>query len=240
MPRIFNRATDAKPTDWREDAKFVKASTRLAAVERLMAEARERVRQEHAARLRGLAAEVERAELEVLAGRGSEATLAAKQQAHLDARMLEAKDKLAIEDLTEEQATLEGKVPALRRAAKRVALKSIRAKYRAVLLRLQGLLTDAVQADAELFALLADGRAQFVGTSEHPGDDEDGFPVAAKMQPVSRSYLNLTTGGHAFTRTVEGNTAAFLDIIEGALKALDADEAAEAAPGASPESAGLV
>jgi hypothetical protein len=98
MPRVFNR-TEAPALDWREDKALRKVQDRITEVERLLAEAKERLRAVHAPRLVDTKAAVERMELEVLAGEATDAALAVKQQEHLDARVADARDRIQIEKL---------------------------------------------------------------------------------------------------------------------------------------------
>lgn len=228
--RIFTKNADLTPLDWRRDEKLVAAQERLAAVQADLTARRNRLASEHDAAIARLDADLARAEMEVLAGRGSENALAAVQARHTAARVARARDALAAEDLAAEAAALDGeRIPALRRAAKRAALASIRRAYRAILTRLRAGLDAALDADADLAALITDTGAQFGPLNPFGGEpDADGFPPCAGLRPIARTYLSMATGGATGRLTVEGQTKTLLDLVDAALAALDADEGAGA------------
>lgn len=240
--RLFTKKNDLTPLDYRQDKKLLAAQKRLEEVKADLRQRRDRLGPQESA-IAAIQVELDRAEMEILAGRGSENTLAAVQARHTAARVARAKEKLAIEDLEAEERTLAADtIPTARRTAKQASLKSIRRAYRAILTRLHASLDAALDADSDLAALVADASDQFRAINPW-GDgqpDEDGIPQGAGIQPISRTTINLATGGVVGRTTVEGQTKTLLDLVAGAIKRLDADEARDSGKQGQPaENTGL-
>lgn len=130
----FNRRSESVASDWRENPKVVKARARIEELDVLIQQAEGRLFGVHAPRVADAGEALRRAELETLAGRSTDAQLAVAQQRHLDARIAEAKDRLAIEDLSAERADLiNDKLPAIEKKARAVVHAAMQAKAVALL-----------------------------------------------------------------------------------------------------------
>lgn len=190
MPKLFNRKPEPVAVDWREEPKLVKAQARLAEVKNLLAPTEAKVRG-HDATVASADEAVTRSELEVLAGRGSEATLAAKQAALIDARRQRAHDMLQLEDLRDEQAKLEAALPSLERTAKLASAKAVRADY----LRKAAVLRDALQAvidaDKEV-AELTHRAGEYFPAGRNEG--EPAMSDRAGCWPIARTQYYLRQG----------------------------------------------
>lgn len=239
--RLFTKKADLTPLDYRQEKKYRAAMQRLEAVQAEARERRDRLGPMESA-IAAIRAELDRAEMEVLAGRGSENTLAAVQARHTAARVARAKEKLALEDLEAEERTLATEtIPTARQAAKRAALASIRRAYRAILGRLRAGLDAALDADADLAQLITDTSAQFGPLNPYNDTpDQDGVAPCAGLQAVAYTYISLATGAVTGQMTVEGRVADLLKRVDEVTAALDAAEARDSAQQRQPaENAGL-
>jgi hypothetical protein len=225
----------AQPYDWRTEPRLLAAQEKLAAIEAERAEALERIRNHHDPLIAGRLAEVERAEMEVLAGAGSEAALAAAQQRHLDARSNRARDVIAAERLEHEAAKLRERIDMLRIGAKDAALADLRRRYRAAVQRLMDTEAAHVDAGAALDAVMADAAQQFASEDmlHHAGSDPDGYPVAGRLLRMSQvdSYYPEAqyAPGPSAPHTPEGHTSPRLHRLSLMVRHADEEDAREAA-----------
>jgi hypothetical protein len=226
----------AQPYDWRAEPRLIAAQEKLAAIEAERAEALERIRNQHDPLIAARQVEVERAEMEVLAGAGSEAALAAAQQRHLDARSSRARDVIAAERLEHEAAKLRERIDTLRLAAKNAALADLRARYRKAVQRLMDVEGQRVDAAAVLDAVFAEAADQFASADllHQPGSDSDGYPVTARllrMSEVENHYpheAGYAPGPHA-PRSPEGRASQRLLQLSLMARYADEEDAREAA-----------
>ncbi len=229
----FTRRPESVATDWRQDPAVVKARNRLAEIDALSTQATNRITDEHAPRIKDAEAALNRAELEVLAGRATDAHLAAKQAVHLDARMAEAKDRLAIEDLqAEKRALAETQLPAIEKKARAAVHAAIQAKAVVLLKELKAHLEAAVQCEGDLAALRQEAADQFdsnirqqtLGTGPNhrpnPGYDPDCQPAAGVPNLVNVQFDWQTRMQYA--TTIESRNATTLRGIDEALAHLGA------------------
>ena len=192
MPKLFTRKAADVAMNYADDAKLVKARARLAEVEALLKGAQSRVAG-HDDAVSVAEADERRTQLEILAGRSSDAVLANKQAALLDARRRRAVDVLAAEDASSERDRLLADIPALELAAKRRAAAALRAKYLAAVVALRDSLAAVVEADAAVAALVEDAGRLFPGGRDNLGADGrplPGLEPRAGCAEISRTHFN--------------------------------------------------
>jgi hypothetical protein len=221
--------------DWRAEPRLLAAQEKLAAIEAERAAALERIRATHDPLIAARQVEVERAEMEVLAGAGSEAALAAAQQRHLDARSNRARDVIAAERLEHEAGKLRERIDTLRLGAKDAALADLRRRYRQAVQRLMEVEAAHVDAGAALDAVMAEAAQQFASADllHQPGRDPDGYPVAGRllrMSQVDSTYPEAQYApGPDAPHTPEGRTSPRLHRLSLMVRHADEEEAREAA-----------
>lgn len=158
----FNRRQASVASDWRKDPKVVAARERLAELERLIPRAADRIRNDLAPRVEEAERQLSRVELEVLAGRASDADLAAAQAKALESKVAHAQAVIAAEDMQAEMAELRDKhLPALEKKARAVAHAAIQAKTIVLLKELREHLAAAVQCEGDLALLREEAASQF-------------------------------------------------------------------------------
>lgn len=236
MTLKFNRRAESVAPDYRQAKDVVAARSRIEHIDALLKQANARL-DIHAPRIKDAEAALKRAELEAMAGRITDAQLAAAQQVHLDARMADAKDRLLIEDLEAERADLvERKLPAAEHKARVASHAAIRAKAVVLLREMQTSLQAVCQCEAELALLRKEAEAQFDSNIRQEHLRVEIEPNRYEMQPNKKfdpdcepaagipSFVHVNFDRYArmqYSTTISSRNANTLAAIDEALARLD-------------------
>lgn len=217
MLKITRRPNTAVPS-WRADPKVVATQARITELEDFLARAASRLA-EHDRVVADAAKEVERAEVAVLAGRGTDKQLAVVQQRHLELRRARAVEIVAVEDAKAELAKLQSDtLPTVVKAARRANHKALRKQAVALLREMQASLAAMAQAEADYSALVSEADQAFpvgINDGRHPEHDPEFHPKAGfhelretRRNGYRQEIINLEGATERFARDIEELLAA--------------------------------
>lgn len=216
--RITRRIEASTVADWRQAPTVVKTRARLAELDAFIATAQDRLHR-HDALVTDEARALERAEVEVLAGRSTDAALATAQARHIAARRERAKHVIAVEDAEAERAKLQAALPSIEHQAKQASYDAIRAKGAALLKEMRAALTAMAQAEGDFQALVSDAESQFPQGMHDPKSPayDPPFGTRAGLFPLTETRMN---GYRQEVVDLEGATGRFAQEIDAQLAAL--------------------
>lgn len=226
MALNFRRRQDvASIPDWHQDKAVLDTRARIAELADAIAASKSALEYQHSPAIQGAEERLHRKELEVLAGRANDSDLAVAQKQHLEARMLAAKEQIALEDAIAEKAKLGAALPAIERKAKLISHAAIQSKGVSLLKELRDGSAKVQEAEANYNALLGTAADQFpAGQGDHhaPHFDPTGtFRDRAGLGYITHSQFNQ---GRNELLTLDGVTERFRSDIEALLKSLGAAE----------------
>lgn len=215
------RRSESVVADWRADPKVVAAHKRLAELDAFLANASDRLAR-HDGIIADATRELERAEVEVLAGRSTDAALAKVQAKHMELRRARAKDLIAAEDAQAEASKLTAALPGLERNAKQASHDAIQTRGVALLKEMRAAISVLAQAEGDYSGLVQDAENQFPIGVSNPHETQyydPNFATRAGLHILRDSRMN---GYRRESVSLDGATARFMVEIEELLEQLAA------------------